>query len=267
MRIHGQILICVVALSALLPALGSGAAVQISQEYGELIQGGDVRVLKDDLFGDQIGLYMGSLAFMQTDLSIPGSNGLTVAVSRYFSPRPGGRTSMHFGDWELDVPRLHGVFSSSRGWVVPVDSGQPASTAYLRCSRFSAPPAVNGSRSMTFTHEEYWRGHFISLEGGRKQEILRNSNVPVPSGAGTYPLVTGDYGMFSCLPMLANAGSSTEAQGEGFLYVDTQGARYQFDHLTSRVERGLMKFAGGTGALSTLNRREVMIFPKNITDR
>ena len=37
-----------------------------------------------DLLGDRIDLYTGSLSFYHTDVSLPGNNGLTVAVGRTY---------------------------------------------------------------------------------------------------------------------------------------------------------------------------------------
>jgi hypothetical protein len=127
---------------------------------------------------------------------------------------------------------------------------------------------VSGSRSTSFTPEEYWYGSSLSLPGGDKREILiRNSSGPAPSDGGSYLLATSGQGVFSCLSSLSNAGSSSAAQGEGFLYVATDGVRYRFDHLASRAERGLLKSANAMGAMSSLNRSEVVIFPTLITDR
>jgi hypothetical protein len=114
MRHMEKLLMCVFTAFVLWPAVARGAAVQISQEYGELIKGRGITALKDDLFGDRVSLYTGVLEFLQTDVSLPGNNELPVMVSRYFSPRAGGRTSSHFGDWDLDIPRLHGVFPMPR---------------------------------------------------------------------------------------------------------------------------------------------------------
>ena len=88
-------------------------------EQGKLIRAGEaVGTLGADLFGDKINLYTGTVEFIQTDVSLPGNNALQVSVGRRLATGGEGlsdRTDAAFGDWELEIPHLHGVFATSTG--------------------------------------------------------------------------------------------------------------------------------------------------------
>lgn len=124
----------------LLLLVGAPAVAQtvtIPDEYGKLIQSrAEIAGLGSALFGDQVNLYTGALEFVQVDLSIPGNNGLPVSVGRRFTHNQTTVAGGHFGDWDLEIPHLQGVFSTARGWV-----STESSTPYQRCSQFGRPPA------------------------------------------------------------------------------------------------------------------------------
>ena len=129
-------------ISLLLMADASAqSAVGIPVEYDKLIQS-RVMALGNDLLGDRLDLYSGRLSFLQTDVELPGNSALQVGVSRSFSPRRSGETESvgHFGDWDLDLPYLTGVFASSTGWVA-YGTGADATK---RCSLYGPPPEVRG---------------------------------------------------------------------------------------------------------------------------
>ena len=201
----------------------------ISQEYGKLIQsrlempgGGDVD------FGDEVNMYTGQLELRTTDVSVPGNNGLDVAVGRRFTLDQTSTVRGSFGDWDLDIPHLHGVFSRVAGWVIP----GPA-VKYNRCSQFGPPPVVGGTFDPTavFEYHEYWHGSHLYLPGQGSQLLLSRNGGTVPSTGGPYPLVTRNGAVIRCLSSLTAA---SRGQGEGFEVITPDGVHYRFDHMVKR---------------------------------
>jgi hypothetical protein len=96
--------------------------------------------------GEVIDLYSGSLGFVVTDASLPGSSGLDVAVTRRFETGSPGDSAEAYelGDWQLDVPVIEGVVSDETlnqqdGWRSSAGSG---SGAFDRCSNFGTVPSI-----------------------------------------------------------------------------------------------------------------------------
>lgn len=115
-------------IRALRLALASSAAalaatVAFAQEVtiytlqGQITRGSqNITTLGADLMGDKVNLYNGALEFNQTDVSLPGNNALPVAIGRRHVAGRDPIVQGEFGDWDLDVPHLHGVFATSKGW-------------------------------------------------------------------------------------------------------------------------------------------------------
>src|SRR5690606_18647886 len=98
-----------------------------------------------ELFGDQVNLYNGALSFSVTDIALPGNSGLPVALTRTFSvgAYPAGKPmDGAFGDWEIDLPRIEGVYGPT--WH------------NARCS--SPLPGIAMGGSASYTPEDYWQG-------------------------------------------------------------------------------------------------------------
>jgi hypothetical protein len=95
-----------------------------------------------DLFGDAVNLYNGGLSFIQTDVSLRGNSQLPVSVGRRISAGQQINGGKAFGFWELDIPHIHGIFSTRRMW-----QGQDGSEN--RCSAFGAPPMVTGTNGFS----------------------------------------------------------------------------------------------------------------------
>lgn len=246
-------------LSVLITLLFSQSVSAVSwyDEQGKLIRAPRAMgVLGDNLFGDEVNYYNGSLSFSQTDVSLPGNNSLPMTITRSFTA--GGRieTVGHFGHWELEIPRMHGKFAvrSSQyvvgGWVVPKYSWVPS--MHNRCSSFGAPPdamaAFNGLAP--FSPDEFWQGNHLAIPGlGSQEVVLRTGYNPQTgsNGAGAnmnypvdgyqYPLVTKNLWAIRCLPTLANG------EGEGFLAVSPDGTQYKFDWMVSRSIDNMTKGA------------------------
>jgi RHS repeat-associated protein len=257
-------------------------------EQGKLIRAGEaVGTLGADLFGDKVNLYTGTVEFIQTDVSLPGNNALPVSVGRRLATGGealAGGIGAAFGDWELEIPHLHGVFAESTGW-------QTLNGGVSRCTGFSVAPTVSGSGGgSSWAGDEYWHGHFIYVPGAGSQEILVKSpvNTNVPSdGSNTWPLVTKNHWALRCLSTMKRGA------GQGFIAVSPDGTQYQFDWMVSRPYRSASKssrlpdpgLASG-GALNQavvgpgggwelpnlvvgglLKRSEVWIMPSRVTDR
>ena len=79
-----------------------------------------VAALGLDLFGDQVNLANGALSFSATEGQVPGNSKLQVGIGRTYVAgnrkgvavlSTGGTMDLPFGDWDLVVPRLSGVFA------------------------------------------------------------------------------------------------------------------------------------------------------------
>lgn len=175
-------------------------------EGGKLNRADDhVAMLGSSLFGDRVNLYDGSTQFIQGDASIPGNSSLPVSIGRRYTPASAALAAGHFGDWELEIPRLHGVFSTSLGWTV---GDNAASASGARCTQFGTPPWAKGTVNMgDFEPAEYWHGHFLYVPGAGSQEILvasQSAAAVKPTGplanTGVTPvaLTTKDRWTFIC---------------------------------------------------------------------
>lgn len=156
-------------------------------------------VLGDNLFGDKVNFYSGSLEFIQNDVSIPGNSVLPVSVGRRLRPATGYSPDGHFGNWDLEIPHLHGVFAN--GWITGLGTDRT-----LRCSKFGAPPDAQSDYTNNpglFRNTEFWHGNFIYVPGQGDQELLRRSTgnnlYPGTSTSSVYPVVTRHNWQVSCI--------------------------------------------------------------------
>ncbi len=236
-----------------------------------------IGALNAELLGDKFNLYDGTLEFVQTDVSLPGNNALPVAAGRRFQTNEDAIIRGHFGEWDLEIPRLHGVFASgskNQGWTVFTG----ANADYRRCSMNGEPPAGRASISsdVTFEPNEFWSGNHLYIPGQGDQELLARTsgNTRSPSDLATWPIITKDGWQFSCIN-IANpgSGSTSKIQGEGMLARAPDGTIYRFDWLVNRIASSLKKSVGpqrrkpvaNTDAL--LERDEFWLLPTKDTDR
>lgn len=224
----------VVSAQAVSAATTASTSETIYSESGKLIRGDqNMAAVGNDLFGDRVSLSNGSLEFVQSDINVPGNGLLPVSVARRLVTGQSVVVRGHFGDWDLEIPRVHGVFANSTGWKV---GGGVATASTARCSQFGPPPQVYGqSNQGLFNPVEYWHGHFLYVPGAGSQEILRASTSPLavnPTGdLAAYPmkLTTRDRWTVICGTTLQNG------PGEGFTAVSPDGTRYRFDWMASRI--------------------------------
>jgi RHS repeat-associated protein len=254
---------------------GGTSTVTVESEYQKRIQGAeDIKPLGTDLLGDQISLYNGALSFAAMDASIPGNSKLAVSVGRTFQVGAQRNGDGLFGDWDLDIPHLEGVYASQPGWIV-TDPTSP--NRFNRCSAFDAPPAAQGSTANlgVFVPYEFWHGVHLSVPGTGRQELLLNQSGWQPTNAlGPYPLVTTGRWVFRCLSATASG-----EPGEAFVGLAPDGTEYRFDWLVSRTESNVFKSYAETSTLRpdgirtpvpgsySLSRREYWMLPTQAKDR
>lgn len=227
------------ALFLCLAGASHAQSVSVYQEDNKLIRAPrSIARLGDDAFGDKVSLYTGSLEFVQTDLSIPGNNALPVSVGRRLQT---GRYSANvgaFGNWDLEIPHLHGMFAQSAGWQTFLGTDRNA-----RCSAFGPPSTAPGTygAGSAWAASEFWQGNFLYVPGAGDQELLtRNAAyTSAPAGnAALYPLVTRNNWSIRCLP---STDPRNGAPGEAFIAVSPDGTQYRFDWLVARPQGNLEK--------------------------
>eukprot|EP00456_Euglypha_rotunda_P017724 TRINITY_DN16131_c2_g1_i3.p1 TRINITY_DN16131_c2_g1~~TRINITY_DN16131_c2_g1_i3.p1 ORF type:complete len:1017 (-),score=179.54 TRINITY_DN16131_c2_g1_i3:31-3081(-) len=210
----------------------------------------------DGAFGDELSLYQGTVTFNNTDISVPGNSQLPVELRRTFAVQDRRETTSlpatgllgGFGDWNLDIPNLHGSFAASTGWQV--EGGNPNS----RCSAPSIPVYSIGS----FNAYEYWDGYSLHVPGSGDQELLVNNvaQTPKPTDGAVYPWVTKEFWVVSCKATTANGYA-----GESFVATSPDGTRYTFDWVVTKAGTGLRKGNGG------LSRVTVYFLVTRVEDR
>ena len=212
------------------------------------------------LFGDQTNLYSGALEFKQLDVSLPGNNKLDVMVGRRLTAGRYAFDDRAFGKWDLEIPRLHGIFargsiSLAPGWVGTDGSNN-------RCSSFGAPPEATGLQgSSLWAAEEFWRGNFMYIPGHGDQQLLARNTWGSPAytrkPTGVYhdgvlitnfPVVTSNHWQIACLSTM-QVGS-----GQGFLAVSPDGTKYVFDRLVNYSATTLTKTSEAPLAYSTADQ-------------
>jgi YD repeat-containing protein len=135
-----------------------------------------------------------------------------------------------FGQWQMDMPYMKGIFSQADGWSV-----WPTSTSnkYARCTHFSDPAGVS-TGGAGWDGGEFWYGNSMYVPGiGEQRMLLRDPayRAAPNSDPNSYPVVTNNKWAIGCLPKLANDPSGT--LGEGFLAVSPEGVKYRFDQMVS----------------------------------
>ena len=238
------------ALAAVVLLWWPGTAVhaqgkQAWDEYDRLLdRSRAITALSDDnAFGETVDLYTGTLAFSATDVSIPGNSKLPVAVTRKFTvsnrAEYGGPPGYMFGDWELDIPRLSGVFAPA--WH---DN---------RCDQAVPPP------SNTAPADEFWAGNHADMPGGGEM-LQATTTWPKPSTGGPYKWVTPGNTYFSCLASIANG------TGQGFLAIGSDGTKYWFNHMARTYEPQFTYNSGGDYN-PTITRYKVYLYATRVEDR
>ncbi|UHQ23526.1 polymorphic toxin type 50 domain-containing protein [Lysobacter sp. 5GHs7-4] len=261
------VLLCALALPA-----EAQNAIRPGQDYPELIKRRtDVAALDSSAFGDKTDLYTGSTEFVATDVELPGNNELAVKIGRRFAVAD-GRPPGLFGDWDIEIPHLHGVFArtpgaNATGWQVSTQ-GQPNQRCSIDTSQPSTagPPAAYGQpQNLAFQSYEFWYGNKLYIPGtGDKKLMVIGTSAQRPSDSASYKWITNDQWVLSCLPATANG-----VPGEAFLATSPDGTKYWFDWFAKRITRSVEKEGGQPPFTlwTRLEREEVWILPTKVRDR
>lgn len=255
--------------------------------YGEQVIGPqkhaiNIKALGPDLFGEEISTYTGGISFSQTDLSLPGNDALPVAVTRRLvvdgnkSPSYNNDDNLWrgyaFGEWELDLPYLTGMYSEIEGWVVNTATPQARCSSPATYDQYR-PRSVAVNLYVHFENYSFWNGLQLNTPGGGEEQLLHrpvSGAVPVPSQGSWTALTTKSQWHFGCLSSLQSG-----QPGEGFLALAPDGTRYWFDWMVSYAERPLR----GTGYAvdccggptlkfqEELQRRVYRLYPTRVEDR
>lgn len=239
-------LVVVIGVSAPGPVAAAGDTRLPWEEYDKLIKTrATIGAMGPDLFGDKIDLYTTSLSFSLTDISLPGNNALPVALTRtftVFSKSPEHPNDLPMGDWDLDLPRLSGVFATT--WHDQ------------RCSGNAQPPVVYSQTGKDYAPLHYWHGNQAHMPNGGEM-LLADQGAQQPTTGGPYPWMTAGFTYFSCLASIGNG------SGEGFLGVGPDGTRYWFNWMAQYYEPKAEKPGDTTG----VTRKRNVLYATRVEDR
>jgi len=181
--------------------------------------------LGNDLMGDQIDYNSGALSFVHTDISIPGNNDLSVAVSRRITSGLlyDKSSGAEFGDWEIIVPRISAITATETNFRTGNRCSDPVQFQEIDVELKGGPnhPYYNSSRRPSLFGYEYSSGLSTDTAEFGKEDVQNVRNLYNIYGASTR-YVTRSHFKISCL-------SNIEGGGEGFLAVAPDGTTYSFD--------------------------------------
>jgi RHS repeat-associated protein len=253
--------------------VGNSFAIDVKEEHSRRINASKaIAPLGEDLFGDQISYFTGGTEFQHGDVSLSGNSGLPVAIGRTHKVGADGPTALGlFGEWDIDIPYMYGIFGTELGW-------QNYGAGDARCSSITVtnyvPPtssgyveSVNGTRSISgsFGGDEYWSGNQLHVQGQGDKLLLApvSGYLIKPNDGQTYRLATTDHWAVSCLPAIKNG------LGEGFRAVSPSGVVYHFDWMVKRKFSKLNRiynFANGS-VNRQFDRSKIFLYPTRVEDR
>lgn len=231
-----------------------------------------IGALGNNLFGDSVDLYTGRVEFRVKDIDLPGSNGLMVAFGRKLEVES-QLTNGVMGDWELDVPYMHGTFVTDY-WQSSVPDA-PNQRCSIDPSNYmtGTPPVVIGTHLFGFSSAEYWSGNsvYIPSSGDKQMLVLTQENQNHPTSGDSYYWTTSDNWMFSCLSSSANG-----VPGEGFIAISPDGIKYTFnwfykrnyDPVIEKLKKPYIQCTIQSDDCNTIvTRREIRIAATKVEDR
>jgi len=236
-------------------------------EYRKLQRPSDaIGALGFELFGEETDFYTGQTSFKATDISLPGNSGLPVQLSRKKSvvEEDGFAPLTKIGDWELDVPTIEGIFSTTSGWVV---SGASPNN---RCSQGNGQPATVLLNGETFYANEYWHGTQMSIPGAGGQDLLLSQATTQNRPTSPSRWTTKNHWLIDCLATLQSGGS-----GEGFVATSPDGTKYFFNKMikraailnSARIKRVIGPSPTGGNISVTLYRQKIFLAITSVQDR
>ena len=212
--------------------------------------GEQVGALSSGLFGDGVSLYNGATEFAVVDIDLPGNFALPVQLRRRFKVESFKQVEPlgGFGNWEIDVPYLHGTFDGMYKWNTASNGSSS------RCSTLWYPRT-----NIPFEIADIWSGTHMHLPGTAESELLYlpPSGGAVPSDGASYLWGTSSLHRFKC-----TASTSNGYPGQGFIALDTAGNRYYFD---VGIERSAGTLRDVSGTLR--GRTRVYLMASRVEDR
>lgn len=272
------------ALVALLGISAIAARASEPLDYGEAALGPKekdavLQALGPDAFGETVNTFTGGISFSHVDLSIPGNNGLPVEIRRSLtvdgnkSPTQPNDSELWrgraFGEWELDLPYLSGIYPESVGWHVNTTSPNARCSSPTTLAQYR--PKHQSVGEVFFSYYSYWSGISLNLPGGGQQKLVfrpSTSTLPAPTSGAWTPLTTAQHWRFACTATLASGQA-----GEGFIALAPDGTKYTFNWMASLPERPLrgraqIILANGPSfwVSEQMSRREYRLYPTRVED-
>lgn len=262
-----------VSVSAIVSDANPLPSVPEAFEYDRLVRDRhDSGPLDSGLLGESVDYYTGETDFVATDVSLPGSSALPVALGRRYhvTNRAGGVPTGAFGDWDLEVPHVEGIVATGVGWSVP------GSYEDSRCTYFGAPPPAvvttdtphNGTVTTTVPSTEYSLGFTIVIPGlGRHEMLLRAPGTPAQSTITVDRVTTRELWSVSCVERSPNPVPGQP--DEGFVVTTPDGTIYKFIQGFVRAYAPLQRPADTSvpNITATVDRSEIWMLPTLIKDR
>jgi RHS repeat-associated protein len=260
--------------------LSAAAQSRWGEEYAKRIHASEqVSPLTDDMFGDHVSLYNGTVEFRTTDISLPGNSDLPVELTRTFDTQdsswPTAIPTATGPGWQIDAPYLSGTFAQS-------------DMIGLRCTNAGNPPSVTvigdmDGQSYIFNAHDYWSGNHLHAPGGGGELLAKNGDAKVPKPNFTVDSgwTTKDGWYFSCLPQVQQrvpvAGLPPQSQEEltrdnsglGFVGYAPDGKKYTFDWKVVRplIGEGIVKENDTGTRAALLAREDVRLYATKVEDR
>ncbi len=217
-----------------------------------------VSPLGSDFTGEKVSLYDGSTSFEITDVSLPGNNSLPVRIARRFKveDRHGKGYLPGFGDWEIDIPRIHGTFLADRGWKLQ------GASPYARCTTQALPDVATSG--LVMNPYDVWHSNYLALPGQGDQELLVNDQPKLPAitDGQTYPWVTSGLARVRCLTTTANG-----YPGEAFVALGNDGTQYTFNYVVSSATHAIRVATNDNKNQVSVGRIDVSFLITRMQDR
>jgi RHS repeat-associated protein len=194
------------------------------EEYARRIRATElVAPLGDEMFGDSIKLFDGSLSFSAVDISLPGNSDLPVELRRTMDLQDRAYPKALY-DWNLDIPYIGGVFGEDYEEQMACDKGTP-------------PILIVQPNNVQFLAKDYWSGTQLHVPGGGEMLVDHSDpEVQKPSFAVS-KWRTKDGWFFTCLSAPLASGEPSQ----GFYGYAPDGKRYTFNWQVVRTDVPIAK--------------------------
>lgn len=229
-------------------------AKQPWEDYDRLLKSANALATHGpELFGDTVNLYNGNVSFSVTDVSLPGNFGIPVQITRTFSVGnyPDGKPmDGAFGDWEIDLPRIEGIYGQT--WHS------------TRCSQPTPPDVIVAGT--TYTNQDFWQGLHAQMPSGGEL-LTPNATATKPLTSGDWKFVTAAQTYVRCLPLAGMPADRTNTTGEGFVAITPDGLIYTFSYMGQTYETPLDSPTAIASGTADLIRKKNALYVTEIRDR